>query len=216
MFGIGRSNGGLDPKTEKKILDDATPPIKRYQSLSKFTESSNENEVRAFYQTHYSKVYKIFLDALLALDSQAKTSRSKLYSYTHTHTHVNVYTCIGMYIYPFVSKSDKTIPTSDILALCNILFNLFKYVRNIIQKKWQQRSIIHYLECFLSETNTFSVKKKGLELLLLFLDIMQDGVDSKVIDLLMNSLKFEPFVEGDVKLPTYEIRGMCLIFCCVP
>jgi hypothetical protein len=178
MFGIGRSNGGLDPKTEKKILDDATPPIKRYQSLSKFTENSNENEVRPFYQTHYSKVYKIFLDALLALDSQAKTSRN------------------------------KTIPTSDILALCNILYNLFKYVRNIIQKKWQQRSIIHYLECFLSETNAFPVKKKGLELLLLFLDIMQDGVDSKVIDLLMNSLKFEPFVEGDVKLPTYDIRDI--------
>lgn len=56
------------------------------------------------------------------------------------------------------------------------------------------------------------MKKRGLELLLLFLDIMQDGVDTKVIDLLMNALKFEPFVEGNVKLPTYDVRGMYSIF----
>jgi len=178
MFGIGRSSGGLNEKTEKKILDDATPPIKRFQYLSKFTESSTETEVRPFYSTNYSKIYKIFLDALLALDSQAKASRN------------------------------KTIATSEILSLCTILYNLFKHARNIIQKKWQQRSIIHYLECFLNETNAFVVKKKGLELLLLFLDIMQDGVDTKVIDLLMNTLKFEPFVEGSVKLPTYEVRDI--------
>ncbi len=76
MFGIGRSSGGLTEKTEKKILDDATPPIKRFQYLSKFTENSSETEVRPFYSTNYSKIYKIFLDALLALDSQAKTARS--------------------------------------------------------------------------------------------------------------------------------------------
>lgn len=178
MFGIGRSSGGLDTKTEKKILDDATPPIKRLQYLSKFTENSNEVEVKPFYSTNYSKIYKIFLDALLALDSQAKASKN------------------------------KPIATSDILSLCNILYTLFKHARNIIQKKWQQRSIIHYLECFLNESNTFVVKKRGMELLLLFLDIMQDGVDTKVIDLLMNVLKFEPFVEGSVKLPTYEVRDI--------
>jgi hypothetical protein len=90
--------------------------------------------------------------------------------------------------------------------------NLFKHARNIIQKKWQQRSIIHYLEVFLDSRNVFTIKKRGFELLLLFLDIMQDEVDNKVIDLLMNTLKFEPFVEGTVKLPTYDIRGTVLAF----
>ena len=98
------------------------------------------------------------------------------------------------------------------MSLCNILYSLFKHARNIIQKKWQQRSIIHYLEVFLQQGNVWTVKKKGFELLLLFLDIMQNEVDTKVIDLLMFTLKFEPFVEGTtVKLPTYDIRGLLLL-----
>ena len=84
MFGLGRSSGGLDQKTEKKLLEDTTPPLKRYQYLSKFTENSKEEEVRAWYQTNYQKVYKIFLDSLLALDAQAKTSRSTLSPFTLT------------------------------------------------------------------------------------------------------------------------------------
>jgi hypothetical protein len=76
MFGLGRSSGGLDQKTEKKILEDSTPPLKRFEYLKKFTENSQEAEVRPFYQANYSKVYTIFLDALLALDNQAKTTRS--------------------------------------------------------------------------------------------------------------------------------------------
>jgi hypothetical protein len=105
-------------------------------------------------------------------------------------------------------QSKKNIPTSDVTLLCNILLTLFKHARNIIQKKWQQRSIVHNLEAFLDDANVFSIRKKGIELLLNFVDIMQDNVDPKVLDLVMNIFNFPPFVsdKDNVKLPSFPKR----------
>lgn len=71
---------------------------------------------------------------------------------------------------------------------------------------------------FLVDSNIFTIRKAGFELLLNFVDIMQDQ-DPKVLDLLMNCLDFKPFVEqNNVKLPVFDVRGIShdlpLIFCC--
>lgn len=124
---------------------------------------------------------------------------------------------------------------------------LFKHSRNIIQKRWQQRSIsyvthlrvhyfptqlplrstyadthththarthiqttVHNLEAFLDDESVFVVKKAGFELLIHFVDIMQDGLDETVMDLLMHALNFSSLIEeedGDIKLPTFDIRS---------
>jgi hypothetical protein len=104
------------------------------------------------------------------------------------------------------------------MTLANILLTLFKHARNIIQKKWQQRSIVHNLEAYLDDNNLFSIKKKGVELLLNFVDIMQDNVDSKVFDLLMSIFNFQPFVPTEtgkngvpdtiIKLPSFPKRAL--------
>jgi len=66
------------------------------------------------------------------------------------------------------------------------------------------------LEAFLVDTNEYKVRKAGLELLLHFVDIMQDQADTKVQDLLMHVLDFKQFIEPNtaVKLPNFEARGM--------
>ena len=66
------SSGTLGPKDEKKILDENEPPLKRYKCLASFNKDGNESELRSFYQKNYSIVYNIFLDALNAMNSEAK------------------------------------------------------------------------------------------------------------------------------------------------
>ncbi|KAL9645965.1 hypothetical protein ABK040_001072 [Willaertia magna] len=107
-------------------------------------------------------------------------------------------------------RKGKVIPTNDILGLTSILLNLFKHASNIIQKRWQQRSIIHTLEILLDDQNIFQIRKKGFELLLYFVDIMQENVDIQVLDMVMNVLKFKPFIEEnkDVKLPSFQQRQL--------
>jgi hypothetical protein len=104
------------------------------------------------------------------------------------------------------------------MLLASVLLTLFKHARNIIQKKWQQRSIVQCLETYLDDNNVFQIKKKGIELLLNFVDIMQDNVDSKVLDLVMNIFNFQPFLTQDtskggvndmtIKLPSFPKRSL--------
>ncbi|EFC38122.1 hypothetical protein NAEGRDRAFT_81714 [Naegleria gruberi] len=178
LFRIG-SNGTLNPKDEKKILDDTEQPLKRYKCLASFNKDGADTELRAFYQKNYSIVYNIFLDTLNSMNSEAK-------------------------------KKSKTIPTSDVLGLTDILLNLFAHSSNIIQKKWQQRSIIHTLELLLDEQNIFQIRFKGFELIVRFVDIMQDNVDNQVLDMIMNALKFKPLTEDsrDIKLPSFGQRAL--------
>ncbi|KAL0489676.1 RapGAP [Acrasis kona] len=196
MFaGIRTRPSALDAKKEAALLDKDTPISKRFKYLSQLTvfyeeEGGIETDVRTFYQKNYSAVYTIFLDALNNLDAEAK------------------------------KKVGKTIPNGDVLLLANILLTLFKYARNMISRKWQQRSLILYLESYLDENNVFIIKKKGVELLLNFVDIMQDNVDAKVFDMVMNIFNFQPFTTDlvlsngsrvpdptPVKLPSYPKRA---------
>ncbi|KAG2389601.1 hypothetical protein C9374_014161 [Naegleria lovaniensis] len=107
-------------------------------------------------------------------------------------------------------KKAKTIPTSDVLGLTDILLNLFLHSSNIIQKKWQQRSIIHTLELLLDEQNAFQIRMKGFELIVRFVDIMQENVDNQVLDMIMNTVKFKLLAEDvrDVKLPSFTQRAL--------
>lgn len=86
------------------------------------------------------------------------------------------------------------------------MLGLFKYAHAIIQKKWQQRSLVHHIECFLTPDNVFNVRLEGFELLLNFVDIMQENTDEKVLDLIMAVLDLKLFADPKVKLPGFPYR----------
>lgn len=166
----------------KKLMDETTPASKRYMLLFKFTvDSSTESEVRQFYQNNYSMVYKIFLDSLQQLDHNAKNSKG---------------------------KTKATIPMQDIEHLCVLLKNLFTHVRNIVESKWQMRSITHNLEVLLVSENIQPVKKIGYDLLLHFIDILQDKCDLKLLNLIMKVIDVTTLVppEVNVRIPQFDVR----------
>lgn len=166
----------------KKLMDETTPASKRYTLLFKFTvDSSTESEVRQFYQNNYSMVYKIFLDSLQQLDHNAKNSKG---------------------------KTRATIPMQDIEHLSVLLKNLFIHVRNIVESKWQMRSITHNLEVLLVTENIHSVKKIGYDLLLHFIDILQDKCDLKLLNLIMKVIDVTALVPANasVRIPQFDIR----------
>jgi len=37
--------------------------------------------------------------------------------------------------------TEKTVASADVLQLTQLVLNLFKHARTVIQKKWQQRSL---------------------------------------------------------------------------
>lgn len=66
---------------------------------------------------------------------------------------------------------------------------------------------MRYLEYFVDPKVCFTIRKAGFELVLNFVDIMQDSVDPKVLDLLMSILDFTPFADKSIKLPKVQYRG---------
>lgn len=87
-------------------------------------ESGNKEEIKNFYSTNFSEIYKIFLDHLQALDTAAKAKSTLFMNHQNSSP-----------------STEKTIDTKDVLLLSHILLNLMKHARNVIQKRWQQRSI---------------------------------------------------------------------------
>jgi len=168
----------LDEKSEK-ILNDETQPIpKRFKILAKFVENGDPEAIKPYFVEKYAAIYKIFLDSLQQFDQEMKLK----------------------------NNPNKFIPTSEVISLTHIMLGLFKYAHAIIQKKWQQRSLVHHIECFLTPDNVFNVRLEGFELLLNFVDIMQENADEKVLDLIMAVLDLKLFADPKVKLPGFPYR----------
>ena len=51
--------------------------------------------------------------------------------------------------------------------------------------------------------------ENSFELILNFVDIMQDNTDEKVLDTILAVLDFKIFADIKVKLPSYSVRGTC-------
>mmetsp|Transcript_11261 Transcript_11261/g.42165 ORF Transcript_11261/g.42165 Transcript_11261/m.42165 type:complete len:1524 (-) Transcript_11261:2260-6831(-) len=173
----------MNQKTKTKILDNNLPPHKRFKYILTFTESSttDDEDIRQFYGSNFSLVYKIFLDTMHYLDGTAK-----------------------------MKKGNKNISTSETVGLSKLILALFRYNREIIKKKWQQRSIVQYIEIYLEQGNVFAIRKAGFEMLLGFLDILQEEADPKLYDLLLNSVDFSKHLkESDgIELPNFEVRNL--------
>ena len=78
----------------------------------------------------------------------------------------------------------------NFLTLCFFLFKL-----------------VHYIETYVDSRNVFTIRKLGLDLLLNFVDVMEDVCDDKVFDLANHVLDFSIFADEKVKLPSFQVRG---------
>jgi hypothetical protein len=113
------------------------------------------------------------------------------------------------------NKGKKPIERSDVLGLISVLNAIIKHARVAISKKWQQRSISKFifkykvinLEQFLDIELEYKIRKAGFELLINFIDALQENCDEIALDLLMATLDFKVFGSNKVKLPKFKTRG---------
>lgn len=90
-------------------------------------------------------------------------------------------------------RGKHALSEKDIRNIAQILKGVLKYLKDLVKKNWQVRSIVYIIEKFLFIENTHAVRMLGFELLLLFLETIETP-DKFKLALLTTSLNFQAFV----------------------
>ncbi|KAJ3424113.1 rho gtpase-activating protein [Anaeramoeba flamelloides] len=95
-----------------------------------------------------------------------------------------------------VSQSIAKPPNfSNSQLLFILLEKLLISLKDLIQKKWQKRSCVQLIEYLTSLEQKQFLRTKGIEILLIFTDILSENCDEKMKTLLQSTICFDTFSE---------------------
>jgi hypothetical protein len=97
-------------------------------------------------------------------------------------------------------------------------------IREQLSKKWQMKSLCNLVGQLLHYDNPFVLRSRGLDMLLMLLDLLGDNADATLVQLLSIAVNFAPFCDRthDARLlsqlqsrmqtgsPTFLIESSCL------
>lgn len=105
------------------------------------------------------------------------------------------------FFYSFLRSNfpDNGQEIASAIQVLELLSDLFKDIREQIQKKWQARSICNLINSLISYDNEVLLRTKGLRLLLEFIDIIAmddpEKVNQAMLDSLQYSINLMPFCD---------------------
>jgi hypothetical protein len=97
--------------------------------------------------------------------------------------------------FDFVGKTEA-VPIDDIFEVLTVLSRLLPDIQTHLQKRWQARSIGNLIQSLVMYGNRFELRARGLELLLLFMDILHVQCDQSITAILSDVINFGPLCDA--------------------
>eukprot|EP01135_Chromosphaera_perkinsii_P003053 Nk52_evm35s233 gene=Nk52_evmTU35s233 len=145
--------------------------FKRLKSLYSFLASANEPEQKCFFADHYYQVYSVILDAFLQVEAGIKHKAIKEKEATETQK-------------------------QDLFDIMSVLEKLLLYLPELVQKRWQIRSLGQVFLKLLNPENQQKVRLEGMRMLLIWLEDLQEEATSKVLGVFANCINLDPFANS--------------------
>ncbi len=117
----------------------------------------------------------------------------------HTQHYSSVYKVIldCLHHFDFVGKTEP-VPIEDIFEVLTVLSRLLPDIQSHLQKRWQARSIGNLIQSLVMYGNRFDLRSRGLDILLLFMDILHVQCDHSITAILSDVINFGPLCEPAV------------------